>query len=246
MNRTKFVLATLLFLLPSPARAQTDITGDWDVVIQMMQGTNTVHVTFKQDGEKLSGRFKSQLGELAFDGGSVVGNDLTFGFAIPIQGQVLQITMTGRVDGASIAGKALLGGFGEGEWTAKRVEASAEAPSVAAAAAPTVAASAAPATGLSGKWDITIKTQMGDVPASAELSESAGRISGTINGPMGGAVDVSGTLEGNGVKLAFVAKTPQGDFPVSMTGELTGEGIVNGKAEFGGMGQGEWSARRKP
>jgi hypothetical protein len=85
---------------------------------------------------------------------------------------------------------------------------------------------------------------MGDVPASAELSESAGKVTGSFMGPLG-AVDLSGTVEGNTIKLTFVAKTPQGDIPVSLTGELAGDEIVNGKAEFGAMGQGEWSAKRK-
>jgi hypothetical protein len=56
---------------------------------------------------------------------------------------------------------------------------------------------------------------------------------------------VTGTFDGNAIKLEFTAKTPQGDIPISMSGELNGDAIVNGKAEFGGMGQGEWTAKRK-
>jgi len=230
-----------------PARAQTNIAGDWDVTIQAPQGANTVRVTFKQDGSKVSGIFKSQLGELPFQDGTIDGNDLKFGFAIPIQGQSLDITMTGKVDGESITGKAQFGGFGEGDWTAKRVEATAAsaapAAPAAAAAAPAAAASAATATGIAGKWDATLKTQMGDLPVQVEFVESAGKVTGTIVGPMG-PVELGGTFDGNALKLEFVAKTPQGDIPVTMSGELNGDSIVNGKAEFGGLGQGEWTAKR--
>jgi hypothetical protein len=241
-------LAAALLVPAAPARAQTDVTGDWEVTMMTPQGGNTVHVTFKQDGEKLSGVLKSPIGQLPFDGGSVVGTDLKFGFSIPIQGQALEITMTGKVDGSTIAGKAQFGGFGEGDWTAKRAEATA-ATAASATPAPSTPAGATAATsggasaGLSGTWDVTVKTQMGEVPATAEITESAGKISGTITGPSG-PIDISGTLEGNVVKLAFVAKTPQGEIPVSLSGELSGDSVANGKAEFGGM-EGEWSAKRK-
>ena len=223
--------------------AQSNVTGDWDATVQSVQGTNSIRITFQQDGEKLSGVLKSSIGELPFDGGSVVGSDLKFGFTVPIQGQLLEITLTGTVDGSSIAGKAQFGSLGEGDWTAKRVDPSAASAAPSAASGPAGAA-ASSSSSIAGKWDITVKTDMGEVPASADLTESAGKISGTFNGPTG-AMDVDGTLEGTALKIAFVAKTPQGDIPVSMTGELNGDAIVNGKAEFGGMGQGEWSAKRR-
>ena len=233
----------LLLFVAAPAGAQTSVAGDWDVTIVSPQGANTTRVTFKQEGEKVSGLFKSPMGELPFEGGSLKGNDLTFAFAIPVQGQSLEITMTGKVEGSSITGKAQFGGFGEGDWSAKKVEATtaaaAPAAGAAAAAAPAAAASTA---GLTGHWDITLKTQMGDLPVTADITDAAGKITGTLNGPQG-AVDVAGTFDGNALKLEFVAKTPQGDIPITMTGDVSGDSIT-GKAEFGGMGQGEWTAKR--
>ncbi len=46
------------------------------------------------------------------------------------------------------------------------------------------------------------------------------------------------------MKISMVAKTPQGDLNVEMTGDLDGDSIVNGKAEIAGMGQMEWTAKR--
>jgi hypothetical protein len=249
MNRSRLTLAALLFLAAGPinaAHAQTTIDGDWDVTIQSQQGTSSVIVTFKQDGSKVSGIFKSPMGEMPFQDGTLSGSDLKFTFSIPIQGQALDVTMTGKVEGASIAGKAQFGGFGEGDWTAKKVDSAAAAPPAPAPAArsATSAPSTTSATGLNGKWDVTLKTQMGDLPVSAELAESSGKVTGSLEGPMG-PVDVTGTFDGNAIKLEFTAKTPQGDIPISMSGELNGDAIVNGKAEFGGMGQGEWTAKRK-
>jgi hypothetical protein len=242
MKRSMFALAAALVLTAGSAYAQTNVTGDWDVTIETGQGANTVRVTFKQDGDKLSGLFKSQMGEMPFEGGSVAGNDLKFGFAISIQGQSLDITMTGKVVGESIEGKAQFGGFGEGDWKGVKVAATAAAATPAPAGSATAGGAATGGVGLSGKWDVMLKTGMGDVPATANLTETAGKISGTFVGPTG-EIPVDGTFDGNALKLSFTAKTPQGDIPVSMTGELSGDALA-GKADFGGMGAGEWSAKR--
>ena len=59
-----------------------------------------------------------------------------------------------------------------------------------------------------------------------------------------GEVAITGTVEGKAVKISMVARTPQGDLNVEMTGDLDGDSIVNGKAEIAGMGQMEWTAKR--
>src|SRR6478672_7778824 len=120
MKTAGFVTAGLLVAVS--AFAQTDISGDWDVTVQSMQGTNNVRVTFKQEGDRVSGIFKSPMGELPFQDGTLTGNDLKFAFSVPIQGQPIDVTMTGTVNGSTISGKAQLGAFGESDWTAKRVE----------------------------------------------------------------------------------------------------------------------------
>ena len=76
-------------LVASPAFAQTNLTGDWDVTVTSPQGTNTTPVTFKQDGAKVSGVFKSPITrgeaydqvveemELAGYGAPILGGDFT-------------------------------------------------------------------------------------------------------------------------------------------------------------------------
>jgi hypothetical protein len=245
MQRTRFAAAALVLLTAASATAQTTVAGDWDVTIQTMQGPNTVRVTFKQDGEKVSGVLKSRMGEMPFEGGTLTGSDLKFSFTVPVQGQTLEITMTGKVEAAAITGKANFGGFGEGDWTAKRAEAeTAAAPATTTAPAETTSTTTTTATSVNGKWDVIVKTQMGDLPVTADLTETAGKVSGTLVGPAG-PVEVTGTIEGATLKLSFTAPTPQGDIPITMTGDVNGDAIA-GKAEFGGMGQAEWTAKRAP
>ena len=243
MARVRLSWLAMLVFVPGLAFAQTNVAGDWDVTIQSPQGTNTVLVTFKQDGDKVSGIFKSPQGELPFEGGSIVGTDLKFAFTINVQGNSLIISMNGKVDGASMSGKADFGGFGEGDWTAKRaVAATTTAPAAAAAptAPPTAAGSAA---GAGGKWDVTLITPGGEFPATATLTDTAGKLTGTFASQMGEAA-VTGTIDGKALKMTMVAQTPQGDMAVVLTGELDGDSIVNGQADVAGVGAMPWSAKR--
>jgi hypothetical protein len=91
---------------------------------------------------------------------------------------------------------------------------------------------------------VVLKTGGGDFPATATITEDGGKVTGTFQTQMGD-LPITGTVEGKALKLSMVAKTPQGDIPVALTGDLDGDSVVNGKADFGGMGQGEWTAKRK-
>jgi len=245
MTRSKLIFLALLFLAARPVFAQTDVTGDWDVTVNSPQGANTTLVTLKQDGEKVSGIFKSQQGPLPFEGGTLTGSDLTFTFTITTQGMQIPITLTGKVEGATMTGKADFGGFAQGDWTAKRsaaTETSTSTPTTSPATTTTTTTSTT-MTGMGGKWDVTLKTPGGDFPASANLTDEGGKITGTFGSQMG-EVAITGTVEGKAVKISMVAKTPQGDLNVEMTGDLDGDSIVNGKAEIAGVGQMEWTAKR--
>src|SRR5262245_5673350 len=185
-----------MLFVPGLAAAQTTVAGNWDVTINSPQGANTSLVVFKQDGDKVSGVFKGRAGELPFEGGTLTGNELKFSFTINAQGMQLPITMTGKVEGESMSGKADFGGFAEGDWTAKRASATAAATPPPPAAAPAAPAStAAASTGINGKWEVTIMTPGGEFPATATLTDAGGKLSGTIGGPMG-EVQVNGTFDG--------------------------------------------------
>src|SRR5262245_61066169 len=101
MSRTAFA-ALLVASLATAAAAQINLTGDWDVTIASPQGTHTVKVTLTQDGERLSGFLKSQIGELPVTG-TLTGVDLNIAFSVPIQGQSVEIVMTGKVEERTLA-----------------------------------------------------------------------------------------------------------------------------------------------
>jgi hypothetical protein len=103
------------------AQAKVDVTGGWAFEIQTEAGTGTPLVTFKQDGEKLTGRYSStMLGEADLTG-SVKGQAIAFSLTASVQGNSIELTFTGTIeDNNSMKGKVSFGGFGEGTFTGKR------------------------------------------------------------------------------------------------------------------------------
>ena len=102
------------------AQAKADVTGKWAFNVETAAGAGTPSMTFKQDGEKLTGHYSGQLGESDLTG-TVKGSDISFTFTIDAQGTMIKATYTGTVEGKdALKGKVVLEGLGEGTFTAKR------------------------------------------------------------------------------------------------------------------------------
>src|SRR4030095_3687254 len=62
--RFVFVVALVAGLSASGLVAQgVSVTGEWAFSVQTDQGAGTPTITFKQDGEKLTGKYDGQLGQ---------------------------------------------------------------------------------------------------------------------------------------------------------------------------------------
>src|SRR5262245_63834104 len=100
--------------------AKVDLTGKWAFSVQTEAGSGTPTVTLKQDGEKLTGHYTGQLGDVD-DTGSVKGNDFSFAFSSDLQGTKLDVTYKGTiVNKDELKGSVSIAGLGEGTFTAKR------------------------------------------------------------------------------------------------------------------------------
>ena len=105
---------------PAPQAGAVDITGDWSVAVETSAGSGNPSFTFKQEGEKLTGMYKGQLGEGPLTG-TVKGADINFTIKVNAQGQDLTIVYTGKIESKdSMKGKVVLGELGEGTFTGKR------------------------------------------------------------------------------------------------------------------------------
>ena len=115
-------ILALVAALVMPAAAQgVNVTGKWVFDVQTSGGSGQPTVTFKQEGEKLTGHYSSQtLGEADFTG-TVKGTATQFTFNAEAQGQQIDVAYTGTVDGNSMKGTVnMAGGQLTGSFTGKK------------------------------------------------------------------------------------------------------------------------------
>ena len=118
--RTKIALALVVavstVLLAEPA----NVAGKWNAAMQLESITGHPVLTFKQDGEKLTGTYEGRYG--AFDlKGTVKDKKIEFTVTMLAEGSQTQGYFAGTVEGDSIRGTVEFEGAGEGSWTAERV-----------------------------------------------------------------------------------------------------------------------------
>jgi hypothetical protein len=95
-----------------------DITGAWVFQVETQAGSGSPNFTFKQEGEKLTGKYKGLLGEADLTG-TVKGDQVEFSFKV--SGQVDgTVTYTGTTDGKEMKGKTKFAELGEGTFTGKK------------------------------------------------------------------------------------------------------------------------------
>ena len=115
-------ILALVATLVMPATAQgVDVTGSWVFDVQTSGGSGQPTITFKQDGEKLTGHYSSQtLGEADLTG-TVKGNAIQFTFNASAQGQQIDVAYAGTVDGKAMKGTVnMAGGQLTGTFTGKK------------------------------------------------------------------------------------------------------------------------------
>ena len=96
-----------------------NVTGTWLFDVQTSAGSGTPTMTFKQDGEKLTGQYSGQLGEAPLTG-TVKDSKITFQIEVAVEGTSLTIVYSGTVEKDSMKGTVSLGEAGEGTFTAKK------------------------------------------------------------------------------------------------------------------------------
>ena len=124
MKSTFRVVAVVVALIGLLSSAQviaqgTNVTGEWAFNVQTDQGGGTPTITFKQDGEKLTGKYAGQLGNADLTG-TVKGTAIHFTFTIDVQGQQAPVTYDGTVEKNTMKGKLDIGGMVNGTFTATK------------------------------------------------------------------------------------------------------------------------------
>jgi hypothetical protein len=102
-------------------RAQTaNVTGDWTFSVQTDQGSGTPAISFKQDGEAITGTYAGTFGSASLKG-TVKGTAIEFSFTADAQGQAVDSVYKGTVEKDTMKGTvAIAGGQIGGTFTASR------------------------------------------------------------------------------------------------------------------------------
>jgi hypothetical protein len=104
---------------PPGDKTAVDVSGPWALQVETGAGGGTPTVTFKQDGDKLTGQYVGQFGESTVTG-AVKGSEITFSFDVNVQGSTVRVVYAGTVEKDTMKGTVTFGDLGEGTFTGKR------------------------------------------------------------------------------------------------------------------------------
>jgi hypothetical protein len=102
------------------AAQAANVTGDWSFSVETGQGSGSPTITFKQDGESLTGTYNGMFGSAPIKG-TVKGAAIEFSFEAEAQGQKIDNVYKGTVEKDTMKGTvAIAGGQLSGTFTGSR------------------------------------------------------------------------------------------------------------------------------
>ena len=122
MKKLLLVSAVVLIASVTVAAQKYDMTGEWAFEVQTDAGTGTPTFSLKQDGSKVTGKYKGLLGEADVTG-TVTDNTFKLTFSADAQGTAVAVSYDGEfVSATSVKGKLDMGGMASGTFTGKKVK----------------------------------------------------------------------------------------------------------------------------
>jgi hypothetical protein len=123
--------AAVLLVAAAPAMAQAqqqqasaaavDLSGRWELSIDLAEGTAQGTLTLAQDGGAVRGTLETQDGRAELQSGTIKENAVAFRASITHGGQPVELAFTGTVEGNTMSGTAR-GAAGTVSWTATKAE----------------------------------------------------------------------------------------------------------------------------
>jgi hypothetical protein len=99
-----------------------DITGKWTASFDTQIGTQNYTYDFKADGNKLTGKAKSQFAESEITEGTIKDDDVAFVENLDFQGQPIRIEYKGKLVGDELKLTRKVGDIATEELVAKRAK----------------------------------------------------------------------------------------------------------------------------
>jgi len=98
--------------------------------------------------------------------------------------------------------------------------------------------------GVAGTWDVTLNSPQGTFNMQFNLKQDGEKLSGAVKSQRGER-PVEGTLKGKDITLKWTTKYEDNDLAITLNGAVDGS-TMKGSADYGGLAQGDFSAKRAP
>lgn len=121
MTVTRLVAIALVSISMAVLAEPAKVAGKWNGSLQLEAITGRPVLTFKQDGEKLTGTYEGYYGASPLEG-TVKEKEISFTVSYTIEGSKIQAFFSGTVDGDTMGGKVEFEGAGNGTWSAVRTK----------------------------------------------------------------------------------------------------------------------------
>jgi hypothetical protein len=122
MTTRKLVFSILLITVFCVAAFAADFSGTWKAAIESQVGVQNYTFTFKVEGEKLTGKAKSEfaMAETEITEGVVKGDDISFVENLNYDGMPLKIVYKGKISGDEIKFSRNVADIADEPFIAKR------------------------------------------------------------------------------------------------------------------------------
>jgi len=122
MIRNKVLLSVVAGLVISMLVFAADITGTWTASFDTQIGVQNYTLTFKVEGNKLTGHVKSQYSDTDIQEGTISGDDISFVENLTFEGTPLRIVYKGKISGDEIKLSRNVADIATEEAVAKRAK----------------------------------------------------------------------------------------------------------------------------
>ena len=122
MIRKNVVLSIFVLFVMCMVVFAADITGTWTASFETQVGVQNYTYTFKVEGNKLTGRVKSQYSDGEIQEGTINGDDITFVENFTYEGMPLRVVYKGKVSGDEIKLSRNVADIATEEAVAKRAK----------------------------------------------------------------------------------------------------------------------------
>ncbi|MFM8393510.1 MAG: hypothetical protein ACKOB4_06250 [Acidobacteriota bacterium] len=222
-----FALAISFLAAASIGYGQSSsLSGQWEINMNTPGGVRTYKATFVINGEQLTGEVERSTGNVPLKG-TIKGSAIEFSYTVNYQGNPVEITMAGRIDGQTAGGTVSFNGNPAEEWSGRRIGGE---------------AASGPKTDLSGTWNLEVETGQGSGRPTLTIKQSGETISGTYQGMLGEA-PLTGTIKGDKFEMSFQA-SGQLEGKVVYQGTTDGQ-TMKGKVSLANIGEGTFTGRKK-